>query len=334
MAELSSDLRKMIVVHWNQGKGVRLISKFQGISPSTVTKTLQRLQQTGSTSSRLRSGRPRVTTLHEDRLICRQSLAERKRSAKDIMELLPATSASVSTVRRRLRAAGLNSCSAVKKPLVTARNRALRLQWAAEHEADSQEQWSLVLFSDESKICRIGCNGQRRIRRRQHERLQPFAMQPTLVGGGGSLMMWGCMSARGVGPIVRLQGSINGERYCSMLTETVLPYMRQHLPAASVFQQDNAPCHTARIVKQLLQNEAVQVLQWPSQSPDLSPIENLWGILKLRVSKRRPATLEDLWRTVQEEWGSISPQLCSHLVESMPSRCRAVREARGYPSKY
>lgn len=218
--------------------------------------------------------------------------------------------------------------------MVTARNRLVRRQWAAEHELDTLEQWSLVLFSDESKINRIGCDGRQRIRRAQHERLKPFAMQPTLVGGGGSLMVWGCMSASGVGPIVRMHGSVNGECYRDLLQDTVLPYIRQHLPANTVFQQDNAPCHTARIVTQLLRDEDVTVLRWPAQSPDLSPIENLWRILKRRVAKHRTASLDDLWEAVQEEWGKLSPQLCSSLIASMPRRCRAVLQAQGYPTKY
>jgi hypothetical protein len=237
-------------------------------------------------------------------------------------------------VRRRLLEAGLISHFAAKKPLVSARNRKLRLQWAAEHGQDTLDDWSLVLFSDESKIVRIGCDSRQRVRVQRHERFQPLATQPTTVGGGGSLMVWGCMSAIGVGPIIRLQGSVNAERYCQLLTETALPYMREHMPANAVLQQDNAPCHTARIVKQLLANANIAMLDWPAQSPDLSPIENLWRVLKQRVAKHRSATLEELWQAVQEEWGKISPEMCHRLIESMARRCQAVLQARGFATKY
>ena len=59
----------------------------------------------------------------------------------------------------------------------------------------------------------------------------------------------------------------------------------------------------------------VKVLEWPSQSPDINPIENLWAELKKRVRARRPINLSQLHQLCQEEWAKIHPTYWGKLVE-------------------
>ena len=245
MPELNAQIRQIIVQRRQRGEGVRAIARALQISPSTVTKTMQRFNDTGSTLSRPRSGRPRATTAREDRLIHRSQLADRRRSSNEVRNLLPQLRVSSRTVRRRIREFGLLSCPATKKPLVSVRNRQVRRRWATLRQNVTVDQWSQVLFSDESKVNRLNCDGWQRLRRTRDEKLRPFALQPTATGGGGSIMVWGCMSAQGVAPLVRLHATMNAQRYHELLQQTALPYLRTEMPAASIFQQDNAPCHKA-----------------------------------------------------------------------------------------
>ncbi len=93
-------------------------------------------------------------------------------------------------------------------------------------------------------------------------------------------MVWGCISAYGMGSLHILEGTMNAERYIKVLEQHMLP-SRLH-----VFQQDNAKPHTAAITTAWLHSRRVGVLNWPTCSPDLSPIENIWGIIKREICQR------------------------------------------------
>ncbi len=100
------------------------------------------------------------------------------------------------------------------------------------------------------------------------------------------------------------------------------------------FQQDLAPAHTAKGTKSWFNDHGVTVLDWPANSPDLNPIENLWGIVKRKMRDTRPNNADDLKAAIKATWASIPPQQCHKLITSMPRRIEAVIKAKGAPTKY
>ena len=148
-------------------------------------------------------------------------------------------------------------------------------------------------------------------------------------------MLWGCFSAEGTGELVRVQGIMDGTQYRQILNENLFKSARDvKLGRRFTFQQDNDPKHTARATKEWFNNKKVKVLEWPSQCPDLNPIENLWHQLKIAVHQRSPKNLQELEQYCQEEWHKISAEVCAKLVESYSDRLQAVIDAKGAASKY
>ena len=88
------------------------------------------------------------------------------------------------------------------------------------------------------------------------------------------------------------------------------------------------------MIRQYLRNQRVNVMEWPPQSPDLNPIENLWNQLDRSLKNRVCNTEDELFEVLKGGWEALSADYIESLVDSMPSRCRAVIEARGYGTKY
>ena len=101
-----------------------------------------------------------------------------------------------------------------------------------------------------------------------------------------------------------------------------------------IFQQDNDPKHTARIVKEYLLYHVPRRLQTPPQSPDLNPIEHLWEKLEKNIRKYNITSKNDLICKLKEEWAKITPSDTEKLVHSMKKRLQAVIKHKGYPTKY
>lgn len=151
-------------------------------------------------------------------------------------------------------------------------------------------------------------------------------------------MMWGCMTFSGVGDACWLKEGIDSSTYVDVLDDYVLASFHWNSmdAATSIFQHDNARVHTARIVKEFLTNNGITTIDWPVNSPDLSPIENLWGYIKWKLDQytEAPETQEELWGRVESIWTEIPLDFIQHVYESMPSRMEKVLKSKGGPIDY
>ena len=113
------------------------------------------------------------------------------------------------------------------------------------------------------------------VRRVKGERYHPDCLAPSFKSGRESMMMWGCFQGNKLGPLVLCpEGRMNSTKYCSVLQEYFLPFW-DNLDYGSIFMQDGAPPHSSKYTKSWQEEHGISTMDWPPQSPDLNPIENL-----------------------------------------------------------
>lgn len=184
------------------------------------------------------------------------------------------------TVRRALEKENFYAIEKKRKPALSKKNIKARLSFVKKYKNWTSDDWMKVIWSDETKINRYTSDGRSCAWLRKGEPLQTKHVKQTIKHGGGSLMLWGCMTAFGMGPVHQIQGIMNKEIYLDILRQNLgqaienMPYPENEV----VFQQDRDPKHTAKIVTNWLTNQSFTLLEWPAQSPDLNPIENFGRI--------------------------------------------------------
>ncbi len=129
---------------------------------------------------------------------------------------------SCDTIRRTLQRNGMPGCRPRKKPLLKPRHKKARLEFARAHADKDEDYWDSILWSNETKINVFGTDGFKTVWRRKGEEHKEKCMVPTVKHGGGSVLMWGCMSAAGVGELHFIDGIMNSQMYCSILKEKML----------------------------------------------------------------------------------------------------------------
>ncbi|KAK3551058.1 hypothetical protein QTP70_011485 [Hemibagrus guttatus] len=161
--------------------------------------------------------------------------------------------------KKGLSQGGLYGRGARRKPLLSKRHMMAGLEFAKTHLKDSQ---TMRNWYDETKTELFGLNGKHHVWRKPGTAHHLANTIPTVKHGGGSIMMWGCFSAAGTGRLVRIEGKMNAAMHRDILDENLLQSaLDLRLGRWFIFQQDNDPKHTAKITKQWLQNNSVNVLE-------------------------------------------------------------------------
>ncbi|CAI7771350.1 unnamed protein product, partial [Closterium sp. NIES-54] len=340
MKRLSEEKQKRIMQRIAEGRSYRQIAQELGVSKSAVHDEL--LRHLGPKTfdelvpSPAKTGRPRKFPEQIARIVIRSIVSGESKTAEAAAGMISSThgiSVTGATVQNTLKRHRVRAIEKPSKPRLSAKNVKDRMQWAKDHQHWTIDDWKRVVWSDETKICRFSSDGRSWAWIREDCHMEPHHVKQTVKHGGGSIMIWGCMAYNGGGFMCKIDGRMNGELYRSILQDKLQQTIEHYEldPETVVFQHDNDPKHTCKMVKTYLAEQPYSVLPWPASSPDLNPIEHLWVYLKkqLLAYPRPPAGILELWDRVQVEWEKIPAAWCSELIDSMPRRVRAVLKAKG-----
>jgi hypothetical protein len=149
-------------------------------------------------------------------------------------------------------------------------------------------------------------------------------------------MVWIGFCATGKLKIAFTSFKMNSKDYIQVLVGSLLPFLRKYRRKKFTFQQDNAAIHTSKETKQWIKDQKLDLLDWPARSPDLNPVENIWGILVRRIyaEGKQYASVEELKAAILEAWENIEKSVLQNLVNSMPNRIFQVINRGGKVTDY
>ena len=292
MRETPLHVRNIVVSLLQSGLSYRQVADRLVLGYGTVQKIA-----TVSGIERVRPKRGRPSKLSETtkrsivRNVCSGKYDTAVQAARDLQTDQGIT-VNPQTIRNVLKSKGLRARHKVKKPAISLRNRKKRLEFAKVHEHWTLADWSRVIWSDETKINRFASDGRLWCWKRNDEGLSNRTTQATVKHGGGSVMIRGCMTANGVGDVKRIEGTMNGQVYCDILSEHLVNTIENHDMNLDeiIFQQDNDPKHTCRKAQKWFEDAEIETMTWPPQSPDLNPIEHFKGCTQKEAERLRIAS--------------------------------------------
>ncbi|KAF0708485.1 hypothetical protein AaE_013194 [Aphanomyces astaci] len=216
-------------------------------------------------------------------------------------------------------------------PRLTPQHKKDRVEFAARY-LNQLDVMKTTMFTDEKKFNLDGPDGCQYYWHDLREEVETYSKR---VAGGGSVMVWGGMSFHNKSKLAFLEGRQDSAKYQDTLRGYLLPAMRALCGLTpngeAIFQQDNASIHRSRSTMAWLEEMPWTTMTWPAKSPDLNPIENVWGVLarKVYAHGRQFDTKAQLKAQILQSWEEIDQKYLSHLVDGMPTRMAQVILRRG-----
>lgn len=326
---LSNFQKGQALAYKETGKGVREIARMLKVGRNAISSFLRNPETHGK---KKKTGRPKKLSPRDQRNICRQ-LKKKGASISKVHRQTGLTHVCRQTIYNYVKQSKAFEFKKRKHhPKWTNKHIVNRLAWAKEHMSWCTE-WLSVVFSDEKKFNLDGPDGSQYYWHCLGNEEQHYS---TRQQGGGSLMVWLAVGYGGRTCLSFLHGRLKHTDYIHLLQSALLPYGSDLGGEDWIFQQDGASIHTARGVKTWFANNNVRVLPWPSRSPDLNIVENIWAILVKRVydGGRQYESIHELREALDTVWANVCQTEIQALFVSMPNQVFEVIRTNGKKTSY
>lgn len=324
-----SDFEKgQIEILREQNKSNREISRVLNRNESTIRRYIKNNGDSNKIETR---GRKKATTPHTERRIIREVSNKRisLRAVKMVLDL----NISHETIRKVINDSPfIVHSKKIKKPKLNENHIRQRLIWANNHMT-WQENWKGVIWSDEKKFNLDGPDG---FSSYWHDlRKEPLIMSKR-HSGGGSVMVWAAFGFHKKTSLCHITVKLDSKEYCLNLENHLLEFCNSYPEKNKIFMQDDVPCHKSKYTQKWLYDRNIPTMNFPPCSPDLNPIENLWGIMARKVYEggRQFNSLEDLRSNIVKIWAQIEDSIIQKLALSMPERVFKLIIANGKSINY
>lgn len=315
---------------------VRLLA--EGMSISEIAKSLKRYIRTVSNflkninHRRIRSDKGKIKVVTDKEMMkLKRSVTKMPHHVSrniflDAVDKLPSRSTRCRILHKTASIRSGKLC-----PKLTTEHKYSRLKWAEKY---MKIDWRRVIFSDE---CRVSCDGPDSFKRGWiRDGWQPSKFNRQFQKGGSVLFWLAIHNRKIIGPF-KVEGTLDSKSYCNLMQSHFLPYvtgLSKMERKNTIFMQDNAPSHASKFTKDYLSDNffsKTQIMDWPSHSPDLNPIENLFSVVKsnLYSAGTQYSTKSELWKALCKTISSIDENQVFTLTNSMDSRIIEVFKKKG-----
>jgi transposase len=318
--------------------GLRLkdAAELKGIPTFTAYDLLKKFCETGSTWSRSQSGQPSKLTDRDKRLLVCNARKNCHMPLRDLGKTIT-PQISETTTRCVLAKQGYNWHIARKVLYLRPEHRRARVQWTRENK---EKDWTKVMWSDECYVYIGDSQDCVYVIHCTDEGWHENCVVPLFKQSQIRLMVWGCILEGRKGPLVILEylhgkgGEMNTTCYQEQVLEAVLKDFYDEMKqerGSMEFQQDSAPAHTLKAIKQWFKEHLIVLFQHPASSPDLSAIEPLWHELKtiIHCLPHPVSSISKLRQAVLAVWEAIPIELINRQVRLMLKHVERCLVARG-----
>lgn len=338
MGCMSADTRSRVIVLWRSGLSVlkikeRLREEGVKVTRKSLYILLKKYQETGSLADRARKHRRKQLEQEHYNFIDETVSGNRAITSRQLQRLVtekfPNLVVSVATIKRARQALGWTAKKTRYCAMISEVNKEKRVTWCLDRIAEADLDMADIIWTDE---CTVQLEPHRKTTYQKKGEPLQYAARPKHPP---SVHVWGGISSRGATPIVIFTGVLIATRYTRILDAALLPFLSKHFPTGHRFQQDNDPKHTSRWAQAYFKEKDINWWHTPAASPDLNPIENIWGSMKqyLRIHVK-PKNIQELKQGIRQFWHTLTPAVCKRYIRHLKKVIPKVIEEDGGPSGY